>query len=77
MKLILIVPEDKIISRYYRSIDNLLEVIKWTDRCYIFDNSISNARVWIAEITDGVDLEFKVKEIPEWFFNILNKKEIF
>jgi len=31
----------------------------------------------MAEITNGVDLEFKVEEIPEWFFNLLSKKEMF
>lgn len=33
------VPEDKIVSRYQRSIDLLSETIQFTNRAYIFDNS--------------------------------------
>jgi len=65
------VPEDKIISRYYRSIQNLLKAIKYTDRCYIFDNSNAK-RSWLCEITDAKKVEIKVDEVPEWFMNILH-----
>lgn len=33
------VPEDKIVSRYKRSLDLLKQAIKFTHRAYIFDNS--------------------------------------
>ena len=33
------VPEDKIISRYYRSLDLLMDAIRCSNRAYIFDNS--------------------------------------
>ncbi len=64
------VPEDKIISRYYRSLAHLLEAIKHTNRAYIFDNSTDSADpqlAWIAEITDGRRLELKTDRIPAWF----------
>lgn len=59
------VPEDKIISRYYRSLGFLKEAVKLSDRAYIFDNS-SDEKTWICEITDGSNVDFKVDEIPSW-----------
>lgn len=35
-------------------------------RAYIFDNS-GQDRVWLAEVTDGVELEFKGEWMPHWF----------
>ncbi|MEI6069830.1 MAG: zeta toxin family protein [Methylococcaceae bacterium] len=35
------VPEDKIVTRYFRSLDLLKEAISYTNRAYIFDNSSS------------------------------------
>ena len=64
------VPEDKIISRYHRSLALLLEAIKHTNRAYIFDNSTdsSNPRLaWLAEVTDGQLLVLKTERIPAWF----------
>lgn len=64
------VPEDKIYSRYYRSLELLLDAIRLTDRAYVFDNSVANASgksVWIAEITNGRELELKIDLIPAWF----------
>ena len=64
------VPEDKIISRYHRSLALLLEAIKHTSRAYIFDNSTDSSDLqlaWIAEITDGRQLELKSDRIPAWF----------
>lgn len=60
------VPEDKIVSRYYRSLDLLSEAVACSDRAYIFDNS-GHERVWLAEVTNGVELEFKAEWIPHWF----------
>ncbi|MEQ1607227.1 MAG: zeta toxin family protein [Pyrinomonadaceae bacterium] len=33
------VPTDKLVARYYRSLENLLDAVRATDRTYIFDNS--------------------------------------
>ena len=60
------VPIDKIESRYFRSMELLLEAIKQTDRAYIFDNSGEKA-VLLAEITDGEKLEIRSSKIPSWF----------
>ena len=60
------VPEDKIVTRYFRSMDLLKEAISYSNRAYIFDNS-SSKQVFIAEITDGHKLELKIEKIPNWF----------
>lgn len=69
------VPEDKIRSRYYRSLDNLLEAVKYSNRAYIFDNS-GKEDEWVAEITDASEVEIKValNALPEWFIiNFIDK----
>jgi len=44
----------------------LLDAIRQSDRAYVFDNSSSHQR-WIAEISDGHQLELKVNHVPLWF----------
>jgi len=62
------VPEDKIISRYARSLGLLMDAVRHTSRAYIFDNSgDQKERTWLAEITDGKALEIKADQIPAWF----------
>jgi predicted ABC-type ATPase len=62
------VPEDKIISRYHRSLGLLREAIRHANRSYIFDNSSDGtSRTWLAEITDGTELELKSDMLPTWF----------
>ena len=59
------VPKDKIVSRYYRSIELLPEAVKHSNRAYIFDNS-SQDRLWIAQINNGKEFEFKSDSVPAW-----------
>ena len=62
------VPEDKIASRYTRSLDLLLQAVKHTHQTYLFDNSRDGGeRLWVAEITDGRELELKCDPMPLWF----------
>lgn len=62
------VPKDKIVKRYHASIGQLTEALRHTNRAYIFDNSGEETeRSWIAEITDGRELEMKTDKIPSWF----------
>jgi predicted ABC-type ATPase len=64
------VPEDRIEKRYYRSLDLLMQAIRYTNRAYIFDNSGDNKdgkHTWVAEITDGKLLDLKPDQIPAWF----------
>jgi len=67
------VPEDKIIARYQRSLDLLMEAVQFTNRAYIFDNS-GLQPIWLAEVTDGRNLEMKTDHMPEWFKNALWNK---
>lgn len=62
------VPESKICQRYHRSLDLLMDAVKFTSRCYLFDNSRHGGeRLWVAEITGGCDLELKCDPMPLWF----------
>ena len=61
------VPEDKIVSRYHRSLGLLRDAIRHTNRAYIFDNSNDGkSRTWLAEITDGREFEAKTDRLPAW-----------
>lgn len=62
------VPEDKIASRYHRSLDLLMAAIRYTNRAYIFDNSGDHQKhTWLAEITEGRELVMKTDQAPAWF----------
>jgi predicted ABC-type ATPase len=62
------VPEDKIVSRYHRSLGLLMNAIHHTNRAYVFDNSTDGQeRTWLAEVTNGKVLELKADQIPAWF----------
>ena len=64
------VPEDRIETRYHRSLDLLMDAIGHTNRAYVFDNSgdtLDKSHTWLAEITDGRELELKSDRIPAWF----------
>lgn len=60
------VPHDKIVARYGRSLGLLRDAIRYTNRAYLFDASDDNPKLF-AEITDGIEIEFRAEEIPEWF----------
>ena len=62
------VPDDKVVSRYYRSLDLLHDAILRSDRAYIFDNSgDQQGKTWLAESTNGHDLILRSSLIPAWF----------
>ncbi len=65
------VTEDKIRTRYERSLGLLADAIRNTDRAYIFDNSIESVNAtsptWIAEITGGKELILRSDSQPAWF----------
>jgi len=64
------VPEDKIAERYHRSLELLMAAIRRTNRAYVFDNSghtQDRKHTWLAEITEGRELELKSDQIPAWF----------
>jgi predicted ABC-type ATPase len=54
-------------ERYHKSLGLLPDAIAVSNRAYIFDNS-GGSTVLLAEITDGISLEFRTDEVPDWFF---------
>lgn len=69
------VPEDKIVSRYKRSLNLLKEAVRFSHRAYIFDNS-SHEHLLLAEITNNDILEMRVGFMPVWFKKALGEKFI-
>lgn len=64
------VPEEKIRERYRRSLDLVMDAVKYTNRAYFFDNSYGEQQVyemWVAEVTEAKLLELKQNWIPQWF----------
>jgi len=59
---------DLVRKRYARALDLLPDAIAVSNRAYVFDNSGERA-VWLAEITEGTELEYRAEEIPDWFFD--------
>lgn len=60
------VPTDKIIARYYRSLDLLADAIRSADRAYIFDNSGAQLD-WLAEFENGQFTQRVDESPPLWF----------
>ena len=60
------VDEEKIKKRYFKTLENLADVIKLVYRAYIFDNSGDKYEL-LAEIYQGTAFKFHTKSIPEWF----------
>ncbi len=64
------VPEEKISSRYYRSLSYLKRAIKASHRTYIYDNSGEKPEM-IAEVYKN-KLTYKVSKVPYWFMDSMN-----
>jgi predicted ABC-type ATPase len=70
------VPEKKIVDRYFRSLNSLVDAIRLTNRAYLFDNSKEgeNNSFLVAEVTDGKTLVMKSETAPAWFDRYVWKK---
>lgn len=65
------VKEETVRSRYYKSLENLKDAVKQTNRAYIFDNS-GSASLLLAEITNGLNVKvMDTEKIPDWFIKYL------
>lgn len=60
------VPEEKIISRYKRSLDLLFNALNAADRAYILDSSKRRSSVILEKRNDGKGYAI-VKNYPQWF----------
>jgi predicted ABC-type ATPase len=60
------VGSDKVDSRYKRTLELLPEAVQFSNRAFIFDNSLQKIRL-IAEITDNEQLRICDSSLPVWF----------
>lgn len=60
------VPIDKIVSRYQRSMVNLVAAIEIADRVYIYDNSIDDTEAALCARTQAAQLRKVYVELPDW-----------
>ena len=69
------VSEEAIRNRYPKSLNLLYDVIKLSDRAYLFDNS-GKESLYVAEITNGenVELHCNPEKVPNWFINYVKNK---
>ncbi|MBL7706377.1 MAG: hypothetical protein JNM21_12610 [Taibaiella sp.] len=64
---------DKISSRYYSTLKNLISMIENIDKCYLFDNSGAAFKL-IAKISGkGLQLEVGPEDFPNWFIEYVLK----
>ena len=69
------VPISKVISRYYKSIENCKTISSVVDRLYIYDNSIDGEEAKLQfRLTNGTLAKKYVADIPEWAKPILPDK---
>ncbi len=68
------VPISKIISRYFKSLENACEAIEFVDRAYIYDNSIEDHLPQLLfRMTEGKVFKQYTDDIPEWAQPLMNK----
>lgn len=67
------VPTDKIIVRYERTMNLLLDAVKLVDRAYLFDNSSTHPKLFAISQDDQISLVHSVY-VPIWFQKyVINK----
>lgn len=59
------VPNDKIISRFQRCLENVSPALSFLDRAYFFDNTETDIR-FIAEMNEGKWISY-TPVLPQWF----------
>lgn len=61
------VPISKVISRYFKSLEQVKQAITFVDRAYIYDNSVEDHLPQLLyRTTDGSLAKQYVADIPEW-----------
>ena len=68
------VPDDRVIARYWRSLDLLRQAVAHADRSYVFDNS-GDAPAFIAEGANGGAPIPVSRAVPEWFTQAMVPRE--
>ena len=60
------VPEDKVIARYYRCLEQVKYALPHLNRAYFFDNSIDKS-VFFAEYEADKGFQLFAASVPDWF----------
>ncbi|TGK78188.1 hypothetical protein EHQ31_06580 [Leptospira montravelensis] len=71
------VPPEKIEERYYRSLENLKEAIRLSNRAFLFDTSSATFdKLLFAEVTNGEEVEVFTRDaVPTWFIKYVVDKQ--
>ena len=70
------VPEDRIIDRYKKALDNLYEATKLSDRAFFIDNS-GQSHELLAEYNRAINsIDIFAEEIPAWIQKYFLDKNI-
>ena len=69
------VPEDKIVSRYYRTMDLLFDALRIVDQAYFFDNSGSKSVFFAKYVASEIEIE-EPDKVPQWFYTYVLDKII-
>ncbi|MBO4397440.1 MAG: zeta toxin family protein [Bacteroidaceae bacterium] len=68
------VPISKVISRYFKSLENACEAVEFVDRAYIYDNSVEDQLPQLLfRMTEGKVFKQYTDSIPEWAQPLMNK----
>lgn len=69
------VPISKIVSRYYKSIENCSMVASIVDRLYVYDNSVNGGDAQLQfRLVNGKIAKIYVDSIPQWAQSLLPDK---
>ena len=61
------VPISKVISRYFKSLEQVRQAITFVDRGYVYDNSIEDHLPQLLYRTvDGAIAKRYIDDVPEW-----------
>ncbi|WP_440590440.1 hypothetical protein [Nibrella viscosa] len=68
------VPVDKIRDRYWRSLNNLANVLRLADEAYLYDNSTDGSKsVEVARLQDK-ELIVTANLVPDWYVRFVEQK---
>lgn len=70
------VPQDKVISRYHRSMNNLVHGLSIADRGYVFDNSAEDHEASLVLRTQEGRLAKIYGSLPPWCSDVLNTLDL-
>lgn len=70
------VPQDKIVSRYHRSMNNLVHGLSIVDRGYVFDNSAEDRQATLILRTQKGKLAKIYADLPPWCNDVLSTLDL-